>query len=156
MWKQKLRQWSKQQSTARVCEDRKTLYVSGTPSEAGPVMRIHLRGGMKAGRHAPISVGIVTKTCSVVRWWRRGVESPKFNNGVNVGKNPQVLEPTSKNYQLKYPTANGSHGLEFCWRVHMGHQYRSENQTHGWTCCFSFSFAFYFSLRVCFPSKKVF
>lgn len=33
------------------------------------------------------------------------MESPKFNNGVNAGKNSQALEPTSKNYQLKYPTA---------------------------------------------------
>lgn len=54
------------------------------------------------------------------------------------------------------PQLNGSHDLEFCWRVHLGHQYGSENQTHGWMCCHGFPFTFYFSLRVCFPSIKLF
>lgn len=108
MWKQKLRQWSRQHSTALVCGQEDTVRPrhSKASLKPEPVMRIHLREGMKASRHASISMGIVTKTCSVAGWWRReGVESPKFNNGVNVGKkNSQALEPTSKNYQLKYPT----------------------------------------------------
>lgn len=160
MWKQKLRQWSRQHSTALVCGQEDTVRPrhSKASLKPEPVMRIHLREGMKARRHASISMGIVTKTCSVAGWWRReGVESPKFNNGVNVGKKTLrhwILQARTTSSSI--PQLNGSHDLEFCWRVHLGHQYGSENQTHRWTCCHGFSFTFYFSLRVCFPSVKVF
>lgn len=115
MWKQKLRQWSRQHSTALVCGQEDTVRPrhSKASLKPEPVMRIHLREGMKARRHASISMGIVTKTCSVAGWWRReGVESPKFNNGVNVGKKTlRHWNLQARTTSSSIPQWNGSHDL---------------------------------------------